>query len=100
MKSAIGADAHQPTSRLLLFVAGDSPNSLAALENLRLAMEDQGAEHFRLEIVDVFTSPERALADQIIVTPTLLRVAPASSHRLIGDLSARADLISFIKVQR
>jgi circadian clock protein KaiB len=100
MKSAVDPEANQPTSRLLLFVAGDSPNSVAALENLRLAIEDQGAEHFRLEIVDVFVSPDRALADQIIVTPTLLRVAPASSRRLIGDLSARSDLISFIKVQR
>jgi circadian clock protein KaiB len=87
-------------SSLLLFVAGDSPISVAALENLRLAIEDQGAEHFRLEVVDVFESPERALADQIIVTPTLMHMAPVSSRRLIGDLSARSDLISFLKLQR
>ncbi len=98
----VGAASDEGRSgvRLLLFVAGESPNSVAALENIRVAIEEQGAENFRLEVIDVFLNPERALADQIIVTPTLMHPPPASSRRLIGDLSARAELRSFLALKR
>jgi circadian clock protein KaiB len=85
--------------RLLLFVAGDSPSSSAARENLRNAMETAGSERFHLEIVDVFANPERALADQIMVTPTLMHLVEGSTRRLIGDLSARASLLAFLAVK-
>jgi circadian clock protein KaiB len=73
--------------RLRLYVAGNAPNSLRAIANARTICD----EHFdgcqELEIVDLLVHPGRALADGIIVTPTLLKVSPLPVQRVIGNLS-------------
>jgi circadian clock protein KaiB len=55
------------------------------------------AAHFaaghKLEIVDVLQHPLRALADGIIVTPTLLRLLPLPVRRVIGNLSDTAQVL-------
>ena len=83
--------------KLVLFVAGESPNSVAALANLRHAMELGGSERFELEVVDVFERADRALAEHVLVTPTLIRVEPPSVRRLVGDLSATIELYAFLR---
>jgi circadian clock protein KaiB len=82
--------------KLVLFVAGESPNSVAALANLRRAIEVEGPKRFELQIVDVFESTERAVAEHVLVTPTLIRVAPPSVRRLVGDLSGAIELCAFL----
>jgi circadian clock protein KaiB len=42
--------------------------------------------------MDVFLEPERALTDGIFMTPTLVKLAPAPTRRIIGNLS-RTDLV-------
>jgi circadian clock protein KaiB len=74
-----------PALVLRLFVAGASPNSLAAIANLK-AIESSEPRAFDVEIVDVLKSPERALAESILVTPTLVKVAPAPACRILGNL--------------
>jgi circadian clock protein KaiB len=83
--------------KLVLFVAGESPNSVAALANLRRAIELEGPKRFELEVVDVFERAERALSEHVLVTPTLIRVAPPSVRRLVGDLSATIELYAFLR---
>jgi circadian clock protein KaiB len=72
---------------LRLYVAGNAPNSRLAIANIN----DMCGKHFTsgydLEIVDMLQNPLRALADQIIVTPTLLKIAPSPRERMIGNLS-------------
>jgi circadian clock protein KaiB len=80
---------------LLLFVAGDAPRTIVAVENLRLALAEFEDRHFELEIVNVFESAGRAIADRVLVTPTLL--APGSSRRLVGDLSQKSQLRYFLQ---
>lgn len=70
---------------LRLYVAGRSPNSEAARRNLRALLERAGSA-CDLEVIDVFEAPERALADGIVLTPTLLKVAPPPTQLLVGDL--------------
>lgn len=73
--------------RLLLFVAGDEPNSRLARANLhRLCAEANGDDH-EFEVVDVLEDTGRALEHFILVTPTLLRLEPAPEVRVIGNLS-------------
>ena len=70
---------------LRLYIAGNAPNSLRALANIKAI-----CEHFvghRLEVIDMLDDPRRALADGIIVTPTLLKLSPKPAGRVIGDLS-------------
>lgn len=71
---------------LRLYVAGEAPNSVRALANLQaLLAGHEGA--YRLEVVDVLESPLRALTDGILLTPTLVKSAPAPAWKLVGDLS-------------
>ena len=76
-----------PRFRFTLYIAGASPRSTQAAENLRRL----GAEHldgdFELAVVDVVEDPERAESQRILTTPTLVREHPAPPRRVTGDLS-------------
>lgn len=72
--------------RLRLYVAGNAPNSLRAIANARAICEQHFAAAYELEIVDLLEHPLRALADAIVVTPTLLRLMPLPVQRVIGNL--------------
>jgi len=73
--------------RLRLYVAGDAPNSLAAVANIKAICTEHFDSAHELEIVDLLEQPGRGLTDGIIVTPTLLRLSPLPAHRMIGSLS-------------
>ena len=51
------------------------------------------AGRHRIEVVDVFCEPGRALADGIFMTPTLLRLAPLPLRKIVGTLSDTATLM-------
>jgi len=78
--------------RVCLYVAGDSPNSAAALRNLRAALAHLATHSALVEIVDVLQHPERAFRDGIMVTPMLVRREPLPERRVLGNLSDRAKL--------
>jgi circadian clock protein KaiB len=68
-------------------VAGNAPNSLRAIANLQAICDQHFGLTHELEIVDLLEHPRRALADAIVVTPTLLKLAPLPIQRVIGNLS-------------
>ena len=72
---------------LRLYVAGRLPCSMEAETNLGLLCAEQDGDRPRVEIVDVLLEPERALSDGIIVTPTLVRLAPLPAVQILGALS-------------
>ncbi len=72
---------------LRLYIAGNAPNSVLALANIRKICAEHFAGTHEIEIVDLLTEPARGLQDGIIVTPTLLRVRPDPVLRLIGTLN-------------
>ena len=76
-----------PALRLRLYVAGHAPNSVRAVANVRAICDEHFASGHELEIVDLLEHPKRALADGIIVTPTLLKLLPLPVQRVIGSLS-------------
>jgi len=73
--------------QLRLYVAGNAPNSVRAVANVRAICDQHFASGHELEIVDLLLHPRRALADGILVTPTLLKLLPLPVQRVIGDLS-------------
>jgi circadian clock protein KaiB len=81
------AHAKPPGLRLRLYVAGHAPNSVRAVANVRAICDEHFASGHELEIVDLLDHPKRALADGIIVTPTLLKLLPLPVQRVIGSLS-------------
>ena len=89
------ADVRTETAgpRLRLYVAGGAPNSRRAVVNARSICEERFSSGYDLEIVDLLEQPLRALADGIIVTPTLLKLSPLPVSRVIGDLSDTGQLL-------
>ncbi len=72
---------------LRLYVAGQTPRSLAALENLRKICEEHLAGKYHIEVVDLLVNPQLSRDDQIIAVPTLVRKLPPPLRKIIGDLS-------------
>lgn len=73
--------------KLRLYVAGQTPKSLAAISNLRKVCQDHLAGRFSIEIIDLIKDPQLAEGDQILAVPTLVRRLPEPLKRIIGDLS-------------
>jgi circadian clock protein KaiB len=73
--------------QLRLYIAGNAPNSVRAISNLKAICDEHFASGCALEIVDLLVHPQRALADGIIVTPTLVKLLPLPVQKVIGTLS-------------
>ena len=72
---------------LRLYVAGQTPKSLAAIANLKRICETHLAGRYAVEVIDLVERPQLAAADQILAIPTLVRRVPEPLRRIIGDLS-------------
>ena len=72
---------------LRLYVAGQTPKSLRAIENLKRLCEEHLPERHRIEVVDLMLNPALAKEHQILAIPTLVRKLPDPIRRIIGDLS-------------
>jgi circadian clock protein KaiB len=72
---------------LRLYVVGSTPKSSRAITNLKAICETHLKGRYDLTVVDLYAQPERALADQIMVAPMLVRHSPLPVCRIIGDLS-------------
>jgi circadian clock protein KaiB len=84
---------------LRLYVAGGSPNSALARANLDAALSHLPKAAVTLEVVDVLHHPERGLEDGVLVTPTLIRLAPGPEQRVIGNLRDRNALLAGLGIK-
>jgi len=72
---------------LRLYVAGQTPKSVRAFENLKRLCEEHLADRYQIEIIDLIENPQLARGDQIVAVPTLVRRLPEPLKKIIGDLS-------------
>ncbi len=72
---------------LRLYIAGQTPKSLAAVSNLRRICEEHLAGRFSIEVIDLLENAQLAEGDKIIAIPTLVRKLPEPIRKIIGDLS-------------
>jgi circadian clock protein KaiB len=77
----------QKTWELRLYVAGQTPKSLAAFANLKKICEEHLAGQYHIEVIDLIKKPQLASGDQILAIPTLVRKLPEPIRKIIGDLS-------------
>lgn len=70
-----------------LYVAGQTPKSMAAIENLTALCNKHLPGRHRIEVLDLLQNPEFAARDQIMAIPTLVRSLPPPLKRVIGTLS-------------
>jgi circadian clock protein KaiB len=73
--------------KLRLYVAGQTPKSLAAFANLKKICDEHLAGRYKIEIIDLLENPTLAKGDQILAIPTLVRKLPEPVRKIIGDLS-------------
>lgn len=81
-------EAQERTYVLRLYVTGASPASTRAITNLKALCEERLHGRFQLEVIDIFQRPVLAKGEQIIATPTLVKLLPVPMQRFIGDLSS------------
>jgi circadian clock protein KaiB len=72
---------------LLLYVAGQTPKSIAAFANLKKICEEHLVGKYKIEVIDLMKNPALARGDQIVAIPTLVRKLPEPIRKIIGDLS-------------
>jgi len=78
---------------LRLYVAGQTPKSIAALANLKKFCEENLKGQYNIEVVDLVKHPKLAREDQILAIPTLVRKLPSPMKKIIGDLSNKERVL-------
>jgi circadian clock protein KaiB len=78
---------------LRLYVAGQTPNSVRAIENIKRICEEFLKGHYDLEVIDIYQQPVLAKGEQIIAVPTLIKKLPQPLRRFIGDMSATERIL-------
>lgn len=82
-----------------LYIANNAPNSVRAVANLAAICKEYLEDRFKLEIIDVLEHPLRALADGILVTPSLAKVSPLPAAKVVGDLGERSSVLHALGVK-
>lgn len=84
---------------LRLYVAGQTPKSIAAIANLTKLCKKHLAGRYTIEVIDLMKEPALAQRDQIIAIPTLIRHLPEPLRRIIGDLSNAEKVLVGLDIQ-
>jgi circadian clock protein KaiB len=84
---------------LRLYIAGQTPKSLAAISNLKALCDEHLDGQYRVEVVDLLKNPTLAKDHQILAIPTLVRSLPVPIRKIIGDLSDTARVLVGLDVR-
>lgn len=87
MSAGNGSQNAPHTWRLKLYIAGQTPRSMAALANLEKIVEEHLGNEYQIEVIDLLENPQLAKGDQILAVPTLVKDLPLPVRKIIGDLS-------------
>jgi circadian clock protein KaiB len=84
---------------LRLYVAGQTPRSLSAFQNLKNICEEYLKGKYHIEVIDLMENPTLARGDQILAIPTLVRKLPQPIRKIIGDLSNTERVLVGLDIQ-
>jgi len=104
MKKSPAKKRQSKTSRsdfviLRLYIAGQTPNSVVAIANLKKICEEKLHGKYRIEVIDLQKKPQLAKGEQIIAIPTLVRRLPPPVKKIIGNLSKTESVIVGLDLQ-
>ena len=98
------AEKNEPAAnevwQLRLYVAGQTPRSVAAFANLKRICEDHLAGRYDIEVVDLVKHPQLAAGDQILAIPTLVRKLPQPLRKIVGDLRDTERALVGLQIRR
>lgn len=84
---------------LRLYVAGNTPKSVTALNNLKKYCEEHLKDEYKIEVIDLLLQPQLAEGDQILAVPTLVRKVPVPIRKIIGDLSNEEKVLVGLNIR-
>ena len=90
---------HPESYNLRLYVAGQTPKSIAAIANLKKICEQHLSGRYDIELIDLIKNPALAQRHQIVAIPTLIRQLPEPLKRIIGDLSNLEKVLVGLDIQ-
>jgi len=84
---------------LRLYIAGTTPQSVQALQNLKKICEEHLPGRYELEVIDIYQHPELALPENIVAIPTLIKKLPLPLQILIGNMSNTDKVLVNLDIQ-
>ncbi|MBW7975031.1 circadian clock KaiB family protein [Bradyrhizobium sp. BR 10289] len=93
------AEAPSEPVKLVLYVAGETPKSLAAIRNLEKICSEHLAGKYRVEVIDLKKQPQLAREHGIVAIPTLVKALPVPIRKIIGDLSDTQKVLVHLSVE-
>jgi circadian clock protein KaiB len=84
---------------LRLYIAGNTPKSVTALQNLKKYCEEHLKDQYTIEVIDLLVHPQLAAGDQILAIPTLVRKVPVPIRKIIGDLSNEEKVLVGLNIR-
>ncbi len=91
---------------LKLYVLKKNHGDINVIDNLKLILEKEVKEEYKLEVIDLNQNPRLAKDKQIMATPLLEKSFPLPVRRIIGDLSDKQkvlhalDLVSYDTMEK
>ena len=85
--------------QLMLYIAGQTPSSMKALQNLKSYADEYLEGIYSIEIIDLLENPQLAEGDQILAVPTLVRRVPEPIRKIIGDLSNKERVLVGLNIK-
>jgi circadian clock protein KaiB len=78
---------------LRLYVSGVTERSRRSILNINAVCKENLQGQYDLEVVDIHQKPSLAKDEQILATPTLIKLLPLPLRRIVGDLSNRDGVL-------
>jgi len=100
LKSKRKATKSKKPVELRLYVAGQTPKSLAAIANLKKICAGAFEENYHIQVIDLMKNPALARDHQILAIPTLVRSLPVPICKIIGDLSDTERVIVGLDIRK
>lgn len=79
--------------RMLLFVAGNEPNSLKAKEIVFHICRKYLHGHYEIKVVDVYEDYQSAINHQVVIVPTLIIESPPPLKIVAGSINDEKKLL-------
>lgn len=92
------SDVTQKRKKLVLYIAGQTPRSIAALKNLERICGEHLPGQYEIEVIDLKKSPALAREHGIVAIPTLVRELPVPIRKIIGDLSDEGKVLVSLQI--
>jgi circadian clock protein KaiB len=89
----------KPEWQLKLYIAGQTPKSIQALDNIKKYAEEYLKGKYSIEIIDLLLNPQLAEGDQILAVPTLVRKVPEPIRKIIGNLSNEEKVLVGLNIK-